>query len=336
VNWFGVRFSNDFTSGGSASGTIQSALPASATWQEYLAEAENAALAVLLALPTQTALATLGARKLTYDSGLIPVPVSINVSKEQVFPEDLNPVWGDLFAGCYSQIQLWDGNGYAYGRDLVGISKAAKATIGIFRSLVGSKDPATFTKSVADLFLSFRYGWCLTVKDTLALNRIDVDRAYPNGNCKRSQSYTYQRNGVYVIARAAVYCNPVSNSTSALDGFLKAVDFDLTLENLWDLVPLSFVVDWFTGLGDFFDRIDLCTQVDSFNVMLCGKSIKTTRYLGPDLAPDLSNMVGSAVCSYYIRKYQSDPVYPSLISYRNSNQKFDHWLEGGALVVQRL
>jgi len=253
------------------------------------------------------------------------------------FPQDLSPDrWGDLASDCYSQIKCWDGNAAAYLRDSVMSVRAAKDTVALARSLIGSKNPVTIAKSLASLFLSFRYGWCLQAKDTASLIALDFDRAYPHGLAKRSASRTYERNGVPVVARMGVYFQPYSTKISELAGFLRSIDLDLTLENIWDLVPLSFVVDWFTGFGDLLDRMDQMSEVDSYDIRQTGLSVKTTKSLIYRQTSGRTDWHGRISATYYKRSYLALPIQPSLTSYRTSNQKFDHWLEGTALVVQRL
>lgn len=266
-----------------------------------------------------------------------PVLPNFDGLKEKMFPQDLNPVsWGDLAADCYSQIKTWDGNAAAYLRDSVLLVKAAKDTIALAKNIFVSKNPVQAAKSLASLFLTFRYGWCLQVKDTLSLLAIDYDRAYPHGLARRSSSRTYFRNGVPVTARCGVYFMPYSSKLTELEGFLRSVDFEFTLENLWDFVPLSFVVDWFTGLGDLFGRMDAMAQLDSFDVRLTGRSIKTAKSLPYQKTSGKTDWQGTIDATYYKRVYQTEPIQPSLISYRNPSQKFDHWLEGTSLIVQRL
>lgn len=278
-----------------------------------------------------------GPRYTRFEPSSSPTLPNLEELQGKLFPQDLNPdSWGDLAADCYSQIKTWDGNAAAYLRDTVLLAKAAKDTIALAKSVLVSKNPVQAAKSLASLFLTFRYGWCLQVKDTLSLLAIDYDRAYPHGLARRSSSRTYYRNGVPVTARCGVYFMPYSNKLTELEGFLRSVDFEFTLENLWDFVPLSFVVDWFTGLGDLFGRMDAMAQLDSFDVRLTGRSIKTAKSLSYQQISGKTDWQGMINASYYKRAYQTKPIQPSLISYRNPSQKFDHWLEGTALIVQRL
>jgi hypothetical protein len=253
-----------------------------------------------------------------------------------VFRGKLNPVWGDLAYDCYSQIQLWDSNGLAYGRDLSRITIAVRDLVKSAKSILRLRSPKAAAKQMADLFLSFRYGWSLTCKDTLSLLEMDYERAYPHGRCKRSSSFTYFRDGVTITARMAIYCRPYSNCISELAGFLQMIDLEITAENIWDLIPYSFVVDWVVNVGGLLDRLDILSKLDSFDIFLTGRSLKASTSLAADKIWQLSSCAGTVLARYYKRDYTSDVFPPSLASSRLFNQNYSHWLEGSALAVQRL
>lgn len=257
------------------------------------------------------------------------------LDRSEVFSGELNPVWGDLAYDCYTQVQLWDNNAIAYGKDLAVITTALRSLVTSAKLLVGSKNPKAALKSLADLFLSFRYGWSLTCKDTLSLLEMDYARAYPQGSCKRSSSYSYFRNGYTMKARMSVYCQPYSNCISELAGFLQMIDLELTAENIWDLIPYSFVVDWVFNVGDLLKRWDVLGQLDRYNILLTGQTLEAMASMDASKIMRLSSMVGNVYAHYYKRAYTSDVILPSLASSRNSDQKFNNWLEGAALVVQR-
>lgn len=305
-----------------------------AGWEEYYAAIAPVVIPVTVGLvPNSPILSNLPVTSLvTSDDLLATLKPSLDWEGRL---DRANPVWGDLAADCYSQISLWDSNGLAYMKDLIGLGEFVKSTVSAVHSLI-SLNPKTLLKDLADVFLSFRYGWCLTAKDTVSLVTSDYDALYPQGRCKRSSAYTYLTNeGMLATARMAVYCRPYSNSISELGSFLELMDLDLTAENLWDLVPYSFVVDWFFNLGGIFERMDQWNKIDNFDIFLTGRSLKGTEVVDLNEIWGLHSVVGTCKLHYYKRTYTTDVFKPSLISFR-SGQKFDHWLESSALVVQRL
>jgi hypothetical protein len=55
-----------------------------------------------------------------------------------------------------------------------------------------------------------------------------------------------------------------------------------TLENAWDLVPFSFVVDWFINLGSILDNIDTMVYEQYLRVKLYERSDKITYKIRSD------------------------------------------------------
>jgi hypothetical protein len=313
-----------------------SPLPFNASWEAYLDYWEQDmrifSLSMIPSEPISKAYALLRGSIGGLEDVYLP-----HYEKDELFPEDLTPHWGDLAADCYDQISLWSGNGGAYVRDMLQLSSLAKETISLVKDVAISKNPVAAAKSIASLFLSFRYGWYLNAVDTCSLVQADYDRLYREGRVKRSSSRNYVRNGTSVTARMSVYCRPYGNVVSDLVRWLKLMDFYPTWDNLWDLVPLSFVVDWFTGIGDVLKRTDLLRERSEHDITLTGFSVKTSVVLGSADKPLVSNAVGAVTATYYKRWYSTFPINPSVTSYAQSSKDgFTHWLEGSALVIQRM
>jgi hypothetical protein len=114
------------------------------------------------------------------------------------------------------------------------------------------------------------------------------------------------------------------------------IDLEITAENIWDLIPYSFVVDWVVNVGGLLDRLDILSKLDSFDIFLTGRSLKASTSLAADKIWQLSSCAGTVLARYYKRDYTSDVFPPSLASSRLFNQNYSHWLEGSALAVQRL
>jgi len=334
-----VRFNDDYSLVGSATLNMASssvALPLTATWEDYLRRITPLALALSTGVATGTPIANLA--KVVDGSLAIPANLTIvKFTKSEVFPRDLNPDWGSLASNVYSTFKTWDNNGGAYVRDFLALGVQARETFSLFKDLVISKNPVSFLKDLADLFLSFRYGWCLTMRDTVSLVKADYERVCSPKGLKSSSSSSYPVGDASVTARIAVYANPYSDIVSDLDRWLKLMDFDASLENLWDLVPFSFVVDWFIDLGSLLGRMDQLRDIDSYRIRLTGRSIKARRTLPASYLSGLRGALGAVTCSYYKRTYTRTSILPSLASYSSPSQSgFQHWLEAISLIVQRL
>jgi len=107
-----------------------------------------------------------------------------------------------------------------------------------------------------------------------------------------------------------------------------------TFENVWDLVPYSFVVDWLIDVGGFLERVDSRLRLSRLNIRYVTMSRKT-RVTGT-INPEIENVpfIGTVDWVHYHR-WVSDqcPVPP--LSLSNTSKDFSHWLEAGALIIQR-
>lgn len=107
-----------------------------------------------------------------------------------------------------------------------------------------------------------------------------------------------------------------------------------TLQNIWDLIPYSFIVDWFVDVGDYLKRVDASSRIARLNIRYVTMSRKTisSGYSSPNVeAP----FVGTVVWVHYHRWVSDQCPLPPL-SLNTTFQDFNHWLESTALIIQRL
>lgn len=112
------------------------------------------------------------------------------------------------------------------------------------------KNPRSIANVAADGWLSYRYVYTTTLMDckeiARCLRQARPDRmTYRDGLSRRGTDITCKVN----------FQNPeIARLTSMFDQ-LSAVGLAPDLYNLWDLVPYSFIVDWFTDIGDCLESI---------------------------------------------------------------------------------
>lgn len=114
---------------------------------------------------------------------------------------------------------------------------------------------------------------------------------------------------------------------------IESIGFLPTAQNLWDLVPYSFVVDWFLGVGDYLESIDTSLRLMRFDIRYVTMSRKLTAKL--TLQPNISFPYSGSVEKVHYQRWVSDqcPVPP--LSLTTTFQGFSHWLESSALLIQR-
>lgn len=195
-------------------------------------------------------------------------------------------------------------------------------------------------KGLAGNYLSVNYGVLPTVSDLKAIVEA----------CKRISPYL-DRNGleIFTSAQSASTSDEeysytlenrlklaIAKEDSGLDEIVSRLDnigILPTFENLWDLVPYSFVLDWFLDVGKLLERIDTRMRLTRLNVEYVTMSRKDE--IRKDLKwSSVFPFVGTISLGHYHR-WVSDqcPVPP--LSLHTSFDGFDHWLESAALLLQR-
>lgn len=196
-------------------------------------------------------------------------------------------------------------------------------------------------KSYADDFLTVEYGILPTISDLQT-----IVAAF-----KRLGPYV-DRNGFRTYSAGALSSKDVDNIHFTLEQHIKLAignedsGFDAlmlrlesmgtlpTLENIWDLVPYSFVIDWFIDVGDLLARVDTNLRLMRLDIRYVTQSRKTS--ITGELAWDVKNPYTGTVKLEQYHRWVSDqcPVPP--LSLQSTFQAFNHWLESGALLTQRL
>ena len=265
----------------------------------------------------------------TYSANSISIPNLTSLSPKQVFP-DMRVDWGELAADAYSSVPFFSSNGIAYSKDLIDLKKSATTTLSLLTSLASGGKLAT---KAANLFLSFYYGWRLMMSDSEELVRAYSKAASLRSNrCKATSRRTWEAHGASYVATLQCFYLRYARSSS-LDEFILANDLALTPENLWDLVPFSFVIDWFTGIGNVLeDASNYYNLMQKHEVLCTGRSIKATKHIPAGKLS--SRLSGELIITHYERWYTPGPVNPTF-HFSNSVNPLDHAVEGTALIVSR-
>lgn len=112
---------------------------------------------------------------------------------------------------------------------------------------------------------------------------------------------------------------------------LQSVGLGIDARNLWELIPYSFVVDWFVNTADMAKWIDSLGFPCSYDILQCVLSEKRTcvlpanRYYG--------STDGQVVLTSYKRVVSTTvPVQPFEVRFTDPS---GHWLEAAALLITR-
>lgn len=244
--------------------------------------------------------------------------------------------WNALAAEAYQDLGMSDINGIAGVQDILNSGKDIMGLLSTIKLL-----PLKRVAAVAQLYLSIHYGLKLMVLDAKTLYDTLERYAQERAGFKRCQAQQFWSVGEGVTtrtyqARYQVYYDEFKFVRDKLHELLMISDLQLTTENWWDGVPMSFVVDWFVNVGDILTAIDNFANLSQrFETICTGRSIKGKRSLVPkDLGCVGFEFNCPVEATYYVRQYQKQLLLPSLVPSVTINP-FNHTVEGAALIVSR-
>lgn len=123
------------------------------------------------------------------------------------------------------------------------------------------KQPKSIANVAADGWLSYRYVYNTTLSDcreiARCLSQARPDRmTYRDGLSLRGTDITCKVN----------FKNPEIAQLRSLFDRLSAAGLAPDLYNLWDLVPYSFIVDWFTDIGDCLESLTQYSRALKYDI----------------------------------------------------------------------
>jgi hypothetical protein len=209
--------------------------------------------------------------------------------------------YGDLTQTAADDVKSVDINTAVYIKELFELKDTIK-------DLWALRKGKNIPKTLSQLWLSNRYGLNLTVQDSEELKSAiqealsclygDKRKTYARSIVEKSS------NGIkwLEVQNCTLYYR---NSDYAFkDAIKKSMDWDVfpTLQNVWDVVPFSFVVDWLVDVQGFLEDIDTRTYLSSVPTEDEIFSIK-----GKIPIPEHPGLT----FEYYRRKVFPEPVLPT-------------------------
>lgn len=262
------------------------------------------------------------------------IPDEMSFSQDyvnQLSRPDLSPNWREIIAKTYANCEFgFESNGIAYAKDMMALSESAKSTLASMKSVFGKTKKL---KAISNLFLSFWYGWKLTVSDTKELLTFMDSMGFSHPNRRNSDVVTTFDKGfrrdIY-----AVYLYPFAKVQTGLDKLIRLFDLDIDLNNIWDLTPWSFVIDWFISIGDLADSLTGWMDLNYVHDVLC--SSRTTMLQSSIDCSQLGfSGFGDVYYKYYNRHFRKYPEEPSFLVHVNGSEPMNHWVEGSALILSK-
>jgi hypothetical protein len=156
-------------------------------------------------------------------------------------------------------------------------------------------DLKSLRRLAGNAWLGYRYQYNTTVSDLEELE----------SSIERFDDLSRMKGSLTSYGRASdstgnFHCALVVDSQQILNRSLLAkLNLRPTLANAWDMIPYSFIVDWFTGIGDVLAAIDKWLDAPSFGNVFCWYSY-TNEYYVPD----------QGVVTCYFRYPGKQPLLP--------------------------
>lgn len=242
-------------------------------------------------------------------------------------------IFNKLSFDAVSKVKYLDINSCLYLKELSEILTSTNSWVNTLTDSVFNHTAKDFSNAL----LSSEYGLRLTYRDSKEIiNELCTTIfGFFRSNKYRSRGQTTAT--TTYPTDIVVDCNytvKVGNLDADLKGLMvKLFQYDLYPEmgNAWDMIPYSFVVDWFINIGDMFDAID---RENLFLKLPIDYSISTRTYhfcLPTD--PVDSNI---AQCTFYTRGIRSGGVSPLFYDPEIFSGVPTHIPELSALIIQRM
>lgn len=278
-------------------------------------------------------------------SGLISAqPIELPNYDDRLFfnPEKsfgLSFDWEKAMTAGLNQVNFFDSNGIAFAHDVASLPTTILSDVRNLRQF-SKVDPSGKLKIAASTFLSVHYGYKLLAADGIELANELADYTTTHtlhiGQSLHPQAEVVtvgDRTIISAYGHLNVYYDPYAQLETEIGKFAEAVDLVPDFSNVWDMIPFSFVVDWFTNIGDLASNIDnYFTLTQQHKVLGSIRSRKVCYKYRP------AGFFGSVQCTRYIRQPSEGwfPVPKYSFQFQNPVTNLYHWLEGAALVVSKI
>lgn len=142
------------------------------------------------------------------------------------------------------------------GQNSLGNILEVVASIRSFKS--GYKGFKSAKEAVQSAWLAYRYSYSTTVSDLEEISSLVQRLEYlidTNARVVRSYGRSVRNGQTYNACIVVDFQSFIPSSLSKK--MSKIGNFRLSAENVWDMVPFSFIVDWFLGVSDILHDLDL-------------------------------------------------------------------------------
>jgi len=265
--------------------------------------------------------------------------MSRNISEQQDY------VSADMFLAAFDlanivqSLKKWESLARKLA-DLLASPRSAELSRKKFRTF------AEFVKWLANVNLGVEYGILPSVSDA----RSAFEGILKFANAKQEPNRYHTRRSSQLALSPTSLITTVETLVAEVDktpkDFLEGFTYGYIrelrrwgiypgVETLWDVIPFSFVLDWFVDVGKAAATYDLETYIQYFPIShVCWGTRRTWSVQVTDLWPDLVGLSGEVQFILYTRQILQELPLP-FITLEEGDGPMDHWTEGLSLVVSR-
>lgn len=194
-------------------------------------------------------------------------------------------------------------------------------------------------KGLSTTYLQWKYGITLTIADTRRLYEAAVKQQRSNHSWRvgRAQYSTSSLIGGIEYSRrqnAKLIVNDREKGLWSIVNRIEDVGLLPTFENIWDLIPYSFVVDWLIEVGKYLQNVDSLYRMMRYDIDLVVLSDRKEAYMPLSYNSSLP-CLGYLKTVEYHRWTTSHCPEPSLTTLNTRTDLSNHWLEATALIIQK-
>lgn len=264
------------------------------------------------------------------------VDVATWIKRANAVPSPSEREWQELAYEAVQNANYVAINSIAYIRDLPELFGELKA----LRQVLGDpKDP----KAWASLILSANYGTRLTIHDTAELINAIIRAARSAHKADKRQFATLRSRSGYSVTGPGlmsghrelhykIYHKRLPNEATSIVDSLYRWDLLPTAGNIWDLIPYSFVIDWFVNIGDGLELADATLYAQTLDVLGITYSYKDTFQLPPSVD---GFVINDGQLTVYHRMLANRISLPSYSLELNQGYQ-NNIIQGGSLLIQRM
>lgn len=246
----------------------------------------------------------------------------------------INQIYGDLVRRCANDARVVQSNSIELSLELANIVNSIKslATLGT----------GTGAQIVASSYLSYKYGLRLTGNDLMSISQDIINELGRNREREFASSRARETivsppyvpgygNLESIFNYKIIHSRHTDDWRDAMRQWFNTGLFP-TLTNVWDLVPLSFVFDWFAKMEDYLDAIDANTYWHLYsikNVVYSEKRIfRNVTSLFSKAGYPLAGTLDAVYYRRHLRPGVHTPTY-----FESTPREFKNYAELAALIV---